>query len=83
MSKDQWTCLYLYLFIFQINMTHLIRHLSFGKDYPGIVNPLDDTNVTAPQGQSIHGLFGFFCFTQATAKVKLASRITPMLCLEF
>lgn len=22
-----------------INMTHYIRHLSFGEDYPGIVNP--------------------------------------------
>ncbi|PWS23258.1 hypothetical protein DKP78_14070 [Enterococcus faecium] len=35
----------------QINMTHLIKHLSFGKDYPGIVNPLDDTYVTALQGE--------------------------------
>ncbi|XP_043977609.1 endoplasmic reticulum-Golgi intermediate compartment protein 3 isoform X2 [Gambusia affinis] len=32
-----------------INMTHLIKHLSFGKDYPGIVNPLDGTDVSAPQ----------------------------------
>ncbi|XP_014406179.1 PREDICTED: endoplasmic reticulum-Golgi intermediate compartment protein 3 isoform X2 [Myotis brandtii] len=32
-----------------INMTHYIRHLSFGEDYPGIVNPLDRTNVTALQ----------------------------------
>ncbi|XP_066868194.1 endoplasmic reticulum-Golgi intermediate compartment protein 3 isoform X3 [Kogia breviceps] len=32
-----------------INMTHYIQHLSFGEDYPGIVNPLDHTNVTAPQ----------------------------------
>lgn len=31
-------------------MTHLIKHLSFGKDYPGIVNPLDGTNVEAAQG---------------------------------
>lgn len=34
-------------------MTHLIKHLSFGQDYPGIINPLDDTNITAPQGQSL------------------------------
>lgn len=40
-------------------MTHLIKHLSFGKDYPGIVNPLDDTNVSAPQGQSIHTIDDF------------------------
>lgn len=40
-------------------MTHLIKHLSFGKDYPGIVNPLDDTNVSAPQGQSINTICDF------------------------
>lgn len=49
----------IHLFIFQINMTHLIKHLSFGKDYPGIVNPLDDTNVSAPQGQSISTIDDF------------------------
>lgn len=43
-----WCCL-------QINMTHYIQHLSFGEDYPGIVNPLDHTNVTAPQGTSLGG----------------------------
>lgn len=31
-------------------MTHLIKHLSFGKDYPGIINPLDGSNVAAAQG---------------------------------
>lgn len=40
----------------QINMTHLIKHLSFGKDYPGIVNPLDGTDVNAPQGQRSLGV---------------------------
>ncbi|XP_024915941.1 endoplasmic reticulum-Golgi intermediate compartment protein 3 isoform X2 [Cynoglossus semilaevis] len=39
-----------------INMTHLIKHLSFGKDYPGIVNPLDGTDVNAPQGQRSLGV---------------------------
>lgn len=34
-------------------MTHFIKHLSFGKDYPGIVNPLDETNVAAPQGKCV------------------------------
>lgn len=33
-------------------MTHYIKHLSFGRDYPGIVNPLDGTDVTAQQGKS-------------------------------
>lgn len=40
-------------------MTHLIKHLSFGKDYPGIVNPLDDTNVSAPQGEWMHTVDDF------------------------
>uniref|UniRef100_A0A8C0F3X4 Endoplasmic reticulum-Golgi intermediate compartment protein n=1 Tax=Bubo bubo TaxID=30461 RepID=A0A8C0F3X4_BUBBB len=39
-------------FPFQINRTHYIKHLSFGRDYPGIVNPLDGTDVTAQQGKS-------------------------------
>lgn len=34
-------------------MTHFIKHLSFGKDYPGIVNPLDGTVVTAEQGTGL------------------------------
>lgn len=55
---DDWPVSPLIFVILQINMTHLIKHLSFGKDYPGIVNPLDDTNVTAPQGQSFHGFYG-------------------------
>lgn len=45
----------------QINMTHLIKHLSFGKDYPGIVNPLDGTDVNAPQGQRSLGFFTVLC----------------------
>ncbi|KAL7408102.1 hypothetical protein ABVT39_018312 [Epinephelus coioides] len=40
-----------------INMTHLIKHLSFGKDYPGIVNPLDETDVTAPQASMMYQYF--------------------------
>uniref|UniRef100_A0A8C6M9S0 Endoplasmic reticulum-Golgi intermediate compartment protein n=1 Tax=Nothobranchius furzeri TaxID=105023 RepID=A0A8C6M9S0_NOTFU len=40
-----------------INMTHLIKHLSFGKDYPGIVNPLDGTNVMAPQASMMYQYF--------------------------
>uniref|UniRef100_A0A8C5B4V2 Endoplasmic reticulum-Golgi intermediate compartment protein n=1 Tax=Gadus morhua TaxID=8049 RepID=A0A8C5B4V2_GADMO len=40
-----------------INMTHMIKHLSFGKDYPGIVNPLDGTDVTAPQASMMYQYF--------------------------
>ncbi|XP_020507808.1 endoplasmic reticulum-Golgi intermediate compartment protein 3 isoform X1 [Labrus bergylta] len=40
-----------------INMTHLIKHLSFGRDYPGIVNPLDGTDVTAQQASMMYQYF--------------------------
>lgn len=43
-------------------MTHLIKHLSFGKDYPGIVNPLDGTNVAAPQGMFLNVVNKFTIF---------------------
>uniref|UniRef100_A0A672HLV6 Endoplasmic reticulum-Golgi intermediate compartment protein n=1 Tax=Salarias fasciatus TaxID=181472 RepID=A0A672HLV6_SALFA len=45
------------LLLSSINMTHLIKHLSFGKDYPGIVNPLDGTDVTAPQASMMYQYF--------------------------
>lgn len=32
---------------FQFNVTHRINHLSFGQDYPGIVNPLDGHHESA------------------------------------
>ena len=31
----------------QFNLTHHIRHLSFGHEYPGIKHPLDNTYVAA------------------------------------
>lgn len=35
---------------FQFNMTHKIRHLSFGLNIPGKTNPMDDTLVVAKEG---------------------------------
>ena len=32
---------------FQFNISHHINHLSFGIDYPGIVNPLDGMHEPA------------------------------------
>lgn len=32
------------------NMTHKIRHLSFGLNIPGKTNPIDDTTVVAKEG---------------------------------
>ncbi|XP_076764323.1 endoplasmic reticulum-Golgi intermediate compartment protein 3 [Xylocopa sonorina] len=34
----------------QFNMTHKIRHLSFGLNIPGKTNPMDDTTVVATEG---------------------------------
>ncbi|XP_043527085.1 endoplasmic reticulum-Golgi intermediate compartment protein 3 isoform X2 [Frieseomelitta varia] len=34
----------------QFNMTHKIRHLSFGLNIPGKTNPMDDTTVVAMEG---------------------------------
>ncbi|KAF6087969.1 ERGIC and golgi 3 [Phyllostomus discolor] len=51
-----------------INMTHYIRHLSFGEDYPGIVNPLDHTNVTALQASM---MFQYFVKVVPTVYMKL------------
>ena len=39
------------LFYLQFNLTHHIRHLSFGHEYPGIKHPLDDTFVAAEDGE--------------------------------
>lgn len=33
----------------QFNLTHHIRHLSFGNEYPGITHPLDGTAVSAEE----------------------------------
>ncbi|XP_078274719.1 endoplasmic reticulum-Golgi intermediate compartment protein 3 isoform X1 [Rhinoraja longicauda] len=51
-----------------INMTHYIRHLSFGSDYPGIVNPLDGSNITAQQASM---MFQYFVKIVPTIYVKL------------
>ncbi|KAM9650024.1 LOW QUALITY PROTEIN: endoplasmic reticulum-Golgi intermediate compartment protein 3-like [Morphnus guianensis] len=36
-----------------VSMTHYIEHLAFGRDYPGIVNPLDGTDVAAQQASTM------------------------------
>ncbi|XP_006875766.1 PREDICTED: endoplasmic reticulum-Golgi intermediate compartment protein 3 isoform X1 [Chrysochloris asiatica] len=55
-----------------INMTHYIRHLSFGEDYPGIVNPLDRTNVTAPQASM---MFQYFVKVVPTVYMKVDGQV--------
>ncbi|XP_008568816.1 PREDICTED: endoplasmic reticulum-Golgi intermediate compartment protein 3 isoform X1 [Galeopterus variegatus] len=55
-----------------INMTHYIQHLSFGEDYPGIVNPLDSTNVTAPQASM---MFQYFVKVVPTVYMKVDGEV--------
>uniref|UniRef100_A0A5F9D565 Endoplasmic reticulum-Golgi intermediate compartment protein n=1 Tax=Oryctolagus cuniculus TaxID=9986 RepID=A0A5F9D565_RABIT len=55
-----------------INMTHYIQHLSFGEDYPGIVNPLDHTNVTAPQASM---MFQYFVKVVPTVYMKVDGEV--------
>eukprot|EP00039_Didymoeca_costata_P019597 m.338192 g.338192 ORF g.338192 m.338192 type:complete len:382 (+) comp18335_c0_seq1:145-1290(+) len=40
------------------NMTHTIRRLTFGHEYPGLVNPLDDhTQVSNDEGSAMYQYF--------------------------
>lgn len=39
------------MFYLQFNLTHHIRHLSFGHEYPGLKHPLDNTYVAAEDGK--------------------------------
>lgn len=34
----------------QFNLTHKIRHLSFGRHIPGKTNPMDNTTLIAEEG---------------------------------
>lgn len=37
----------------KFNLSHAIRHLSFGQDYPGIINPLDQTSQISEDEQTM------------------------------
>ena len=50
----------IYKFPFQFNVSHEIRHLSFGTDYPGIINPLDETAEYA-QARKLWNILLFAC----------------------
>ncbi|XP_077315149.1 endoplasmic reticulum-Golgi intermediate compartment protein 3 [Lithobates pipiens] len=55
-----------------INMTHHIKHLSFGRDYPGLVNPLDGTSVTAVQSSM---MFQYFVKIVPTVYVQIDGEV--------
>ncbi|XP_075437914.1 endoplasmic reticulum-Golgi intermediate compartment protein 3-like [Ascaphus truei] len=56
-------------------MTHHIKHLSFGRDYPGIVNPLDGTSVDASQASM---MFQYFVKIFPTVYVKVDGECPKM-----
>ncbi|XP_033640918.1 endoplasmic reticulum-Golgi intermediate compartment protein 3-like [Asterias rubens] len=41
----------------KFNMTHHINHMSFGMEYPGMENPLDNTVVTDRRGSTMYQYF--------------------------
>jgi len=44
---------------YKFNLTHTIKRLSFGREFPGIVNPLDDISKSSePNGKS--GMYQYF-----------------------
>ncbi|XP_053901609.1 endoplasmic reticulum-Golgi intermediate compartment protein 3 isoform X2 [Malaclemys terrapin pileata] len=51
-----------------INMTHYIKRLSFGRDYPGLINPLDGTDITAQQASM---MFQYFVKVVPTVYMKV------------
>ncbi|XP_009327626.1 PREDICTED: endoplasmic reticulum-Golgi intermediate compartment protein 3, partial [Pygoscelis adeliae] len=55
-----------------INVTHYIKHLSFGRDYPGIVNPLDGTDITAQQASM---MFQYFVKVVPTVYMKVDGEV--------
>uniref|UniRef100_A0ABI7ZWR7 Endoplasmic reticulum-Golgi intermediate compartment protein n=1 Tax=Felis catus TaxID=9685 RepID=A0ABI7ZWR7_FELCA len=71
-QKNEGCQVYGFLEVNKINMTHYIRHLSFGEDYPGIVNPLDRTNVTAPQASM---MFQYFVKVVPTVYMKVDGEV--------
>lgn len=51
------------------NMTHCVKRLSFGTDYPGLVNPLDEHVEVAQEGGS--AMFQYFIKVVPTRYTKL------------
>ncbi|XP_040453438.1 endoplasmic reticulum-Golgi intermediate compartment protein 3 isoform X3 [Falco naumanni] len=71
-QKNEGCQVYGFLEVNKINMTHYIKHLSFGRDYPGIVNPLDGTDVTAHQASM---MFQYFVKVVPTVYMKVDGEV--------
>ncbi|XP_072175388.1 endoplasmic reticulum-Golgi intermediate compartment protein 3-like [Diadema setosum] len=57
----------------KFNMTHHIKTLSFGMEYPGMENPLDSTKVIDTKGSS---MFQYFVKIVPTTYTKLDKTVT-------
>ena len=73
------------MFSFQFNLSHHIRHLSFGHEYPGIKHPLDDTYISAEDGKFAVNISPPFLYyllkLSCTIHFKVNASSTP--CLSF
>lgn len=56
----------------KFNLTHHIKHLSFGQEYPGIINPLDGTNAAAVEGSM---MFQYFVKIVPTVYVRVNGEV--------
>jgi len=45
---------------FKFNMSHTINRLSFGKDFPGIVNPLDNVTKASDNPEHAIAMYQYF-----------------------
>lgn len=45
----QYNYVHVYVYL-QWNTSHSITHVGFGDDYPGLINPLDNSQQVAQQG---------------------------------
>ncbi|XP_014679210.1 PREDICTED: endoplasmic reticulum-Golgi intermediate compartment protein 3-like [Priapulus caudatus] len=56
----------------KFNMTHSIKHFSFGQDYPGLQNPLDHLEVVAHKDQM---MFQYFVKIVPTTYLNLDEKV--------
>jgi len=45
---------------FKFNLSHTINRLSFGKEFPGIINPLDQVSKSTENPDHIMGMYQYF-----------------------
>ncbi|XP_041472514.1 endoplasmic reticulum-Golgi intermediate compartment protein 3-like isoform X1 [Lytechinus variegatus] len=72
-QKEEGCEVFGYLEVNKFNMTHHVKTLSFGMEYPGMENPLDNTKIIDVKGSS---MFQYFVKIVPTTYTKLDQSIT-------